>query len=47
MRSNLGFVIRLLENSVNQVANGYLFRITEGEGWAPPFLCFAQDRVGV
>ena len=33
--SRLGYAMRRLENSVNPAVNGYLFRIREGEGWAP------------
>ena len=33
--------------SVNPAVNRYLFRIGEGEEWAPPFISCAQDTVGL
>ena len=44
--------------SVNLAVNGYLFRIRElgkdkadnaakGKAWAPPFISYAQDTVGL
>ena len=49
----LGFIMRHLENSVNQAVNGYLFsnkgrqKAAKGEGWAPLFISCAQDTVGL
>ena len=32
--------------SINPAVNWYLFRM-KGEGWAPPFVSYAQDTVGL
>ena len=49
--ARLGFAIRSVENSVNPTVNGYRFesgkdKAVKGEGWAPPFICCAQDTIG-
>ena len=50
--SRLGFAMRRLENSVNPAVNVYFFELgkdeaAKGEGWVPPFISCAQDKVGL